>query len=63
MKCRVCGGRLEPTTTDLPFKVTERTIVILKRLPVLQCVRCSEYCIEDPVFSKVDLIEMVETAL
>ena len=23
MKCRVCGSRLEPTTTDLPFKITE----------------------------------------
>jgi len=34
MKCRVCGATLQATTTDLPFKLTERTIVILKNLPV-----------------------------
>ena len=54
MKCRVCGSRLQPTTTDLPFKVTERTIVILKQLPVAQCERCIEYSIEDPVFARVE---------
>ena len=54
MKCRVCGGRLDPKTTDLPFKVTERTIVILKKLPVFQCERCSEYSLEDSVFERVE---------
>ncbi len=54
MKCRVCGGKLEATTTDLPFKTSERTIVILKQLPVFQCGRCSEYLIEDSVFAKVE---------
>jgi YgiT-type zinc finger domain-containing protein len=56
MKCRVCGSRLQPTTTDLPFKVTERTIVVLKRLPVAQCERCSEYSIEDSVFARVEAL-------
>ena len=54
MKCRTCGSRLETTTTDLPFKITERTIVILKQLPVAQCKRCSEYLIEDSVFARVE---------
>ncbi len=52
MKCRVCGSHLEATTTDLPFKVTEHTIVILKKLPVAQCKRCSEYLIEDTVLKE-----------
>lgn len=56
MKCRVCGSRLQPTTTDLPFKVTEHTIVVLKQLPVLQCERCSEYSIEDKVFARVEML-------
>jgi YgiT-type zinc finger domain-containing protein len=43
-------------TTDLPFKVTARTIVILKQLPVLQCEQCGEYSIEDSVFSKVEAL-------
>ena len=56
MKCRICGSTLRPTTTDLPFKVTERTIVILKGLPVAQCDRCGEYSIEDSVFAKVERV-------
>ena len=54
MKCRVCGSTLHATTTDLPFKVSDRTIVILKRLPVAQCDRCSEYLIADDVFVRVE---------
>ena len=50
MKCRVCGNTLCATTTDLPFKVSDRTIVILKHLPIAQCEGCSEYLIADAVF-------------
>lgn len=56
MTCRVCGARLRATTTDLPFKVTERTIVILKQLPVSQCEGCSEYLIADAVFARVEAL-------
>jgi YgiT-type zinc finger domain-containing protein len=54
MKCRVCGGPLELINTDMPFKIDAKRIVILKALPVLQCVSCAEYLIEDPVMSRVD---------
>ena len=54
MKCTVCGGALQPIKTNLPFKVSERTIVILKELPVAQCGKCSEYLIEDSVFARVE---------
>lgn len=56
MKCTVCGGVLQPIKTNLPFKVSERTIVILKELPVVQCGKCSEYLIEDSVFARVEQI-------
>ena len=56
MNCRVCGAKLRATTTDLPFKVTERTIVILKHLPVSQCESCGEYLIADDVFVKVEAL-------
>ena len=56
MKCTVCGSELEPTETDLPFKVNEKAIVILKGLPVLQCPRCPEYLIADDVLRRVDEI-------
>ena len=56
MKCTVCGGEIRAVTTDLPFKVSDTTIVILKGLPVLQCARCPEYLIDDEVLRRVDEI-------
>jgi YgiT-type zinc finger domain-containing protein len=47
---------LRPSITDLPFKVTERTIVILKNLPVAQCEACSEYELADAVLAKVEYL-------
>ena len=54
MKCGVCGGEIKTATTDLPFKVNENTIVIVKDLPVLQCVNCPEYLIDDEILRWVD---------
>ncbi len=54
MKCTVCGGHMHATTTDLPFKMAEGRIVILKQLPVLQCEACREYLIEDTVMARID---------
>jgi YgiT-type zinc finger domain-containing protein len=49
--------------TDLPFKVSEATIVILKGLPVLQCDNCSEYMIDDSVMSRVEeILQHIDTA-
>lgn len=56
MKCAVCGGELRAGMTDLPFKVSDSAIVILKGLPVFQCARCPEYLIEDEVLQHVDVI-------
>ena len=47
MQCTTCGATLRPTTSDLPFKVREHTIVILKNLPVLECAYCMQYLIAD----------------
>jgi YgiT-type zinc finger domain-containing protein len=54
MKCRTCGSALHATKTDLPFKVNEKSIVIFKELPVLQCQSCAEYLIEDPVMGRIE---------
>jgi YgiT-type zinc finger domain-containing protein len=64
MKCHTCGGELEKIVTDLPFKVSQGSIIIIKRLPVLQCRNCSEYLIKDLVMQKVDkLLNKVNTAV
>jgi YgiT-type zinc finger domain-containing protein len=54
MNCHVCGAKLRNVVTDLPFKTSERSIVILKGLPVLQCENCREFLIEDPVMERVE---------
>ena len=44
--------------------MSERTIVILKALPVEQCEACSEYLIGDAVFAKVEeLLSGVDAAV
>ena len=56
MKCHVCGAEMHKTVTDLPFKVKQDAIIILKGLPVWQCGNCQEYLIEDAVMSQVELL-------
>jgi YgiT-type zinc finger domain-containing protein len=54
---------MRPVVTDLPFKLSVATIVILKDLPVFQCERCTEYILEDAVMSRVDeLLGKVDSA-
>ncbi len=56
MRCEVCGAELAAITTDLPFKIRDPGIIILKGVPVLQCARCPEYLLEDGVLARVDEI-------
>ena len=63
MKCHLCGAKMRSTTSNLPFKVNNTTIVIMKDLPVIQCDVCSEYLLDDPVFKRVEaIIEKVDAA-
>jgi YgiT-type zinc finger domain-containing protein len=56
MNCHNCGGKLEKINTDLPFKIRQSSIIIFKKLPVLQCINCNEYLIEDTVMEEIDSI-------
>ncbi len=56
MNCHNCGGELEKVITDLPFKISQSSIIIIKKLPVLQCQNCNEYMIEDAVMENVDCV-------
>jgi YgiT-type zinc finger domain-containing protein len=63
MKCHLCGSKLQAITTDLPFKASETTIVIMKNLPLYQCENCSEYLLDDSVLKRVEeIIQNVDTA-
>ena len=64
MRCHVCGKALRTSTTDLPRQVRDRTIVIFKDLPVVQCEGCPEYLIDDVTMAKVDeLLAKVDTSV
>ncbi|MBM4176442.1 MAG: YgiT-type zinc finger protein [Ignavibacteria bacterium] len=54
MKCHECGAEFEKLITDLPFKVKQDSIVIIKKLPIYQCTNCREYLIEDETMEMVD---------
>ena len=54
MRCRICAGVLEPRVTDLPFKIGDSSIVILRSLPVLQCRQCGDTELEQATMSRVD---------
>jgi len=54
MICTTCGGDLGERVTDLPFKLGDETIVIVKHVPVLQCPHCNAYLLRDPVMANVD---------
>ena len=54
MNCHVCGGLMEAQVTDLPFKLDQHTIRIIKELPVLECKQCGETLIEAQVMAQVE---------
>lgn len=54
MRCRICGGLLEPRVTDLPFKTGDSSIVILRSLPVLQCGQCGDSELEQATMVRVE---------
>jgi len=54
MKCYRCGNEMQKIVTDLPFKTSNNTTVIIKNLPVMQCNSCREYELEDETMRCVD---------
>lgn len=56
MKCTRCGGLMEARKTDLPFKVGDTTIVVIRAVPVLECRACTEYLIRDEDMARVEEI-------
>ena len=49
--------------TDLPFKVSRKSIVIVKDVPVLQCNGCPEYLLNDVVMEQIEnILERVDAA-
>lgn len=47
---------MRASVTDLPFKLSTSSIVVIKGLPVLLCENCTEYMLEAQVLATVDQI-------
>ena len=54
MICHVCGAKMSQVITDLPFKLRDTGIVVIKGLPVIQCESCREYLLEDTVMEQIE---------
>ncbi|HEY4086718.1 MAG TPA: type II toxin-antitoxin system MqsA family antitoxin [Bryobacteraceae bacterium] len=54
MKCGICGGTTERRVTDLPFRIGNTRVVVVRNLPVLQCVQCGEAELDDTAMARVD---------
>ncbi len=62
MKCRICGSNMASIITDLPFKVSQKSILIVKDVPVFQCSGCPEYLLGDVVMEQIEnILERVGT--
>ena len=45
---------MEAGKTDLPFKLSDTSIVIVRGLPVLQCRQCNDVELDHPVMERVE---------
>ena len=63
MRCHVCGGWLERTVTNLPFRLSSGGIVVIKGLPVFECDNCIEFSLDDEVMERVEaLLDRIDDA-
>ena len=63
MKCRVCGARMTDRVTDLPFRLGDTLIVIVRGTPVLECPQCRETEFEHAVMARVEqMLDSVDRA-
>lgn len=56
VKCHLCGSRMESLRTDMPFKLENQRIIVVKGIPVEQCSSCGEYIIHDPIMERLDAL-------
>lgn len=56
MKCTRCGAAMEARKTDLPFKVSDTIIIVIRAVPVIECRSCTEYLIRDNDMQRIEEI-------
>ena len=54
MKCTCCGAPMDARYTDLPFKLGDTTIIVIRAVPVLACRGCPEYLVSDGDMRRIE---------
>jgi YgiT-type zinc finger domain-containing protein len=47
---------MESIRTDLPFKLEDHRIIVVKDVPVEQCIFCGEYELTDTVMEQLEIL-------
>jgi len=62
MKCHVCGTSMTRGLSDLPFRVNQSVIIILRDLPLMECTECDAYAFEEKVMERVhEIVERLDS--
>jgi len=62
MKCHVCGTSMTRIVSDLPFRVNRSVMIILRNLPLMQCIECGAYAFEERVMERVhEIVERLDS--
>ncbi|MEA3421614.1 MAG: YgiT-type zinc finger protein, partial [Acidobacteriota bacterium] len=54
MMCHKCGNSMTKKVTDLPFKLDDHRIIVIKDVPIFLCSKCGEILIENEVMKKLN---------
>ncbi len=57
MLCPLCKGNMEKSVANLPYRLSERNLVVLVNVPALVCEQCGDEYIE------IDVVRNVEKVL
>ena len=64
MRCHTCGGNMNSIQTDLPFKLDDHRILVVKDVPVEQCNNCGDFLLSDKVLKIIDeIIEVTDDSV
>lgn len=57
MRCPLCKGEMaKKGRTNLPYELSDESIIIVKNVPAIICSQCGDVFIEADILSKVEKI-------
>ena len=56
MLCPLCKGNMEKNVTNIPYRLSEKKLVVMLDVPALVCAQCGDEYIEIDVVRKVEKV-------